>query len=950
MTALVGSLLELSKGLFLTLGFLFAFFLSDKQLLAAEFNVGSDDTTGLINSINSANSNSEADTINLATGSTYTLTSINNVTYSNNGLPVITSEIVINGYGSTVTRNSSDNFRIFAVVTPGKLTINNLTIKNGYDSNSSDDYGGGGVFNLDGSLVINESTISNNMANVGGGGGIWLGGNTSTKITKSNISLNYVNAPGSGGALLKRGLGLTEIIDSEINDNYAQNAGGAAYSGNNLDGTFGGTININQTIIKNNSSQNTAGAIYKHSGYINIINSCILGNSSISVLNNPNTPLLSAQSNFWGDASGPSGVGPGTGDSVSSNVDFSNWLDACPPPPSPSPSPEPSILPSPSPSPSPNTPIVFLPGMGGSWNTADLISGNSGGIWKKTPFIKVYDNLKNTFLNAGYSEGDDYFEFYYDWRQPVDNLADQLNDFINNKFGPGVKINLVGHSLGGLVSRAYGQKYGENKINQLVTAGSPHQGAILPYLLWSGAQINDHLGWDWLGFQLLLHLHQGRFTSPVNAVRSLGPSLENLLPVFDFAKNSNNEILPIGSMETVNDYLNQLANDLTAGLTDLITTITGNETETIEWVRLEGRSMADRLLDRWKDGRPADYDYTNAGDGTVLSRSALLNNTDQLEITNSHQDLVQTTAGIESILSALGIDAEPQTGNEQPTRNPGLFFLLHSPAEITVTAPDGNQAGFNVASPMPNAFYSPEDKLLLIYNASAGNYQTEITGTGNGEYQLDIGQLTDEGEFFSSLIDTINLNSVDNWTINFNPAQPLTDPVIDESGESKIAQARLRLQQLKLRTKPKLTVYLNQILKLLDKNRLAQLRLALSSTYKFRYWVDKFAQSDAYLKNEVDQIGQLLSQALVTTGRNSQTLTKKQVQAELNASDKAKQQLETKIGQVSGENHNLGNTLELINRYFDRAQTSFSQNNFWQTHADALVVRVLAIEAKALIK
>ena len=402
-------------------------------------------------------------------------------------------------------------------------------------------------------------------------------------------------------------------------------------------------------------------------------------------------------------------------------------------------------------------------------------------------------------------------------------------------------------------------------------------------------------------------------------------------------------------METVNDYLNQLADDLSAGLTDLITTIAGNQTETVEWLKLENRTTADRLLDRWQDGRPAGYDYTNAGDATVLSRSALLNNTDQLEIASSHQDLVQTPAGIEAILSALNIDATSQAGSEQPPRNPGLFFLLHSPAEITVTAPDGSQAGFNVANPMSNAFYSPEDKLLLIYNAVSGNYQTEITGTGDGEYQLDIGQLTNEGEFFSSLIDEINLGGVDNWTVNFNPAQPITDPVIDETGESKIAQAKLRLQQLKLQTKPKLTVYLNQILKLLNKNRLAQLRLALTSAYKFRYWVDRFAQSKADFKNEADQIGQLLNQALVIIGENSQTLTKKQVNAELNAAAKAKQQLETKIGQVSGENHNLGNTLELINRYFDRAQTNFNQNNYWQTHADALVVRVLAIEANALI-
>ena len=34
----------------------------------------------------------------------------------------------------------------------------------------------------------------------------------------------------------------------------------------------------------------------------------------------------------------------------------------------------------------------------------------------------------------------------------------------------------------------------------------------------------------------------------------------------------------------------------------------------------------------------------------------------------------------------------------------------------------------------------------------------------------------------------------------------------------------------------------------------------------------------------------------------------------------------------------------------EKAQENFDQANYWQTHADALVARVLAIEANALIK
>ncbi len=43
-------------------------------------------------------------------------------------------------------------------------------------------------------------------------------------------------------------------------------------------------------------------------------------------LDNDGTGEVDAEGNWWGDASGPSGKGPGSGDAVSSNVDYNPWL------------------------------------------------------------------------------------------------------------------------------------------------------------------------------------------------------------------------------------------------------------------------------------------------------------------------------------------------------------------------------------------------------------------------------------------------------------------------------------------------------------------------------------------------------------------------------------------------------------------------------------------------
>jgi len=52
----------------------------------------------------------------------------------------------------------------------------------------------------------------------------------------------------------------------------------------------------------------------------------IVGNLTYGIDNTANSPTINATNNWWGNASGPSGDGPGTGDAVSTNVNFIPWL------------------------------------------------------------------------------------------------------------------------------------------------------------------------------------------------------------------------------------------------------------------------------------------------------------------------------------------------------------------------------------------------------------------------------------------------------------------------------------------------------------------------------------------------------------------------------------------------------------------------------------------------
>ena len=77
-----------------------------------------DSSTGQPNGDCTAGNPAGADTVELATSSTYILTQVADTTDGDNGLPSITTEITINGNGSLIERSSAistPSFRILRV-------------------------------------------------------------------------------------------------------------------------------------------------------------------------------------------------------------------------------------------------------------------------------------------------------------------------------------------------------------------------------------------------------------------------------------------------------------------------------------------------------------------------------------------------------------------------------------------------------------------------------------------------------------------------------------------------------------------------------------------------------------------------------------------------------------------------------------------------------------------
>ena len=193
--------------------------------------------------------------------------------------------------------------------------------------------------------------------------------------------------------------------------------------------------------------------------------------------------------------------------------------------------------------------------------------------------IKPMDVYKNFFSNleangytldnydSNHSEGENLFCFTYDWRKDNAINAKLLSDFIDSvkEWTGASKVNLIGHSMGGIVSKICISIYDKQRIEKMIFIGTPHLGApeMLTVLLTGKL-------FDWVDFIIADY-----------SVKSLGrnlPACYQLLPSANyFNLNIKNNVssgienysncfqLPDGyyaSYSEMNDYLKKYSSSL----------------------------------------------------------------------------------------------------------------------------------------------------------------------------------------------------------------------------------------------------------------------------------------------------------------------------------------------------------------------------------------------------
>jgi predicted outer membrane repeat protein len=261
---------------YLVLLLLISFFLTSCGQ-SAVINVVCDEFE-LIKAINRANVYPDTNWLILEPDCTYQFDSQDNTygSHGGNGLPVVTTKIVIEGNNATLDRISSSygpRFRFFFITDSGNLRLEDITLKHGLAENSAGEQTnsrGGAIYNDGGGLRTERSLFIYNEAQDGEGGAIYNRG-----ILTLDETTFRANQSGNGGAIYN---GSTANIAAVLQDvtfefNLATLNGGAIYNAS----PEAGFMIVGSTFYWNRSYEH-GGVIYMESGDLYVSSSEFLEN------------------------------------------------------------------------------------------------------------------------------------------------------------------------------------------------------------------------------------------------------------------------------------------------------------------------------------------------------------------------------------------------------------------------------------------------------------------------------------------------------------------------------------------------------------------------------------------------------------------------------------------------------------------------------------------------
>ncbi len=346
-----------------------------------------------------------------------------------------------------------------------------------------------------------------------------------------------------------------------------------------------------------------------------------------------------------------------------------------------------------------------------------------------------YQDIDPFFADMGYKKNQSFYVFAYDWRKDVQTTTGDLDKLIQTakQTSGQPKVNLVVHSMGGLVARNYilDQSRASN-VNKLIELGVPHLGAPsgLKILMYGSALEKNVFGFISLGIP----------SSEVKDISQNSTGLFQLLPsssYFNFYNISsspfndsrdidNNSIIGPLSFQQLGDLLNHLNfNQTTFNLSNQFHAILDPQLNNTNGTKLyeivgTGQPTLGQIRETWLINWPVkfipkrDEIFIN-GDGTVPLYSASLKS-DTLDLSANakiyyveqlHSDLVRGSGEAMQKVKTILNEGDILVKDQKIVLEGKQLSL--SNADINLYDQSGNHAGLNdkgeLENNIPNVFF-----------------------------------------------------------------------------------------------------------------------------------------------------------------------------------------------------------------------------------------------------
>lgn len=362
-------------------------------------------------------------------------------------------------------------------------------------------------------------------------------------------------------------------------------------------------------------------------------------------------------------------------------------------------------------------PVIIVPGILESWPVF--------GTWQLDPIFHLFQPLKAALEQAGYETGETLFTFPYDWHRSNEETAAILQQRIGQikQLTGTSQVDIIAHSMGGLVARAYiqGDEY-QNDVHNLITIATPHHGATKTYLTWEAGKVGDAVVDQVIEKLITYEARKAQYNRVTDYIHQAIPALQELLPIYSYLIQDNTllQYLPCNAiLYPCNPFL-ELLDQATARLVNR--TVFLNIIATTKSINTLYRLTVQQPTEstNWQHGIPMSFraqteQSLTEGDETVPLSSAHIDGAQEITIEANHTEAI--TASIPAVLQTLtGMSSTIQAEWHAP--NKVLFLEWQGINQVNILAMNGQRLthqqplshiAFAANEPSPSSlFFQPE--------------------------------------------------------------------------------------------------------------------------------------------------------------------------------------------------------------------------------------------------